>query len=127
MDGGAEVVTVAVLDVGKSNVKLSACTATGRVVGILSTPNPVCPSRITPLRRWSFLRVPSFAGLVAALRPGQATLADPEPYSVAAGAALLCRASPEPVPLSLIPVPPLSLPGLSSNSALWRRLTGDSA
>ncbi|MFM7445471.1 MAG: hypothetical protein ACKO2N_16445, partial [Tabrizicola sp.] len=37
MDGAA----VAVLDVGKSNVKLSACTAAGHVVETLSTPNPV--------------------------------------------------------------------------------------
>jgi sugar (pentulose or hexulose) kinase len=34
---------IAVLDVGKSNVKLSACTADGDVVETLSTPNPVLP------------------------------------------------------------------------------------
>lgn len=39
MDGA----TVAVLDVGKSNVKLSACTGRGHVVETLSTPNPVRP------------------------------------------------------------------------------------
>ena len=44
MDGdGAGGATVAVLDVGKSNVKLSACTADGHVVETLSTPNPVLP------------------------------------------------------------------------------------
>ena len=37
------VATVAVLDVGKSNVKLSACTAEGAVVETLSTPNPLRP------------------------------------------------------------------------------------
>lgn len=39
MDGA----TVAVLDVGKSNVKLSACTGRGHVVETLSTPNTVRP------------------------------------------------------------------------------------
>ena len=44
MDGdGAGGATVAVLDVGKSNVKLSACTADGHVVETLSTPNRVLP------------------------------------------------------------------------------------
>lgn len=42
---GAEVggATVAVLDVGKSNVKLSACTADGHVVETLALPNAVLP------------------------------------------------------------------------------------
>ena len=35
--------SIAVLDVGKSNVKLSACDALGQVVETLSTPNPVLP------------------------------------------------------------------------------------
>lgn len=35
--------TVAVLDVGKSNVKLSACTADGQVIETLSLPNAVLP------------------------------------------------------------------------------------
>lgn len=35
--------SIAVLDVGKSNVKLSACDADGHVVETLSTPNPVLP------------------------------------------------------------------------------------
>lgn len=35
--------TVAVLDVGKSNVKLSACTADGRVLETLTLPNAVLP------------------------------------------------------------------------------------
>lgn len=39
----AGVGSIAVLDVGKSNVKLSACDADGHVVETLSTPNPVLP------------------------------------------------------------------------------------
>lgn len=35
--------SIAVLDVGKSNVKLSACDAGGHVVETLTTPNPVLP------------------------------------------------------------------------------------
>lgn len=35
--------TIAVLDVGKSNIKLSACTAEGEVLETLSTQNPVLP------------------------------------------------------------------------------------
>jgi sugar (pentulose or hexulose) kinase len=35
--------SIAVLDVGKSNVKLSACDVDGHVVETLSTPNPVLP------------------------------------------------------------------------------------
>lgn len=35
--------SIAVLDVGKSNVKLSACDIDGHVVEVLSTPNPVLP------------------------------------------------------------------------------------
>jgi len=35
--------TVAVLDVGKSNVKLSACTAEGHVAETLTLPNTVLP------------------------------------------------------------------------------------
>ena len=35
--------TIAVLDIGKSNIKLSACTAAGDVLETLSTPNPVLP------------------------------------------------------------------------------------
>ena len=73
----------------------------------------------------SFLRDPAFAGLVAALRPGRATLTDPESYGIAAGAALLCRADPAPVPLALDPVPPLALPGLADYAARWRALAGE--
>ncbi|MGA0715231.1 MAG: hypothetical protein ACO3OO_08190, partial [Gemmobacter sp.] len=45
--------TIAVLDVGKSNVKLSACDAAGRVCETLATPNPSRPGppwRHTDLR-----------------------------------------------------------------------------
>jgi sugar (pentulose or hexulose) kinase len=90
-----------------------------------------CAETLAPDRPWvlsgSFLRDPAFAGLVAALRPGRATLVDPEPYGIAAGAALLCRDEPAPVPLALSPVPPLALPGLASYAARWRALTGDPA
>jgi hypothetical protein len=40
---GMDQASVAVLDVGKSNVKLSACTAEGHVVETLALPNPVLP------------------------------------------------------------------------------------
>ncbi|MFM7443092.1 MAG: hypothetical protein ACKO2N_04135, partial [Tabrizicola sp.] len=90
-----------------------------------------CADTLAPDRPWvlsgSFLRDPAFAGLVAALRPGRATLADPEPYGIAAGAALLCREDEARVPLSLTPVTPLALPGLAPYAARWRALTGDTA
>ncbi|MFM7334168.1 MAG: FGGY family carbohydrate kinase [Tabrizicola sp.] len=90
-----------------------------------------CAGTLAPDRPWvlsgSFLRDPAFAGLVAALRPGRATLADPEPYGIAAGAALLCREDEARVPLSLTPVTPLALPGLAPYAARWRALTGDTA
>jgi hypothetical protein len=90
-----------------------------------------CANILAPDRPWvlsgSFLRDPAFAGLVAALRPGRETLTDPEPYGIAAGAALLCRKDDAPVPLSLNPVTPLAPPGLAAYAARWRALTGDPA
>lgn len=88
-----------------------------------------CGNTLAPDRPWvldgSFLRDPAFAGLVAALRPGQSTLETPESYGIAAGAALLCRRSPGPVPLNLSRPAPLALPGLTDYAARWRALTGE--
>lgn len=88
-----------------------------------------CADTLAADRPWvlsgSFLRDPVFAGLVAALRPGLETLTDPESYGIAAGAALLCRPDPAPVPLALDPVPPLALPGLATCAARWRALAGE--
>ena len=88
-----------------------------------------CGNTLAPDRPWvldgSFLRDPAFAGLVAALRPGQSTLETPESYGIAAGAALLCRRSLGPVPLNLSRPAPLALPGLTDYAARWRALTGE--
>lgn len=88
-----------------------------------------CGGVLAPDRTWvldgSFLRDPVFAGLVAALRPAQATLTDPESYGIAAGAALLCRSTPGAVPRPLERAQPLALPGLTEYAARWRALTGE--
>ena len=36
---------IAVLDIGKSNIKLSVCTYLGKVVETLSTPNDTCDAK----------------------------------------------------------------------------------
>lgn len=86
-----------------------------------------CGSMLDPARPWvldgSFLREPAFAGLVAALRPGQKTLVAPESYGIAAGAALLCR-PPGINPLDLTEARPLALPNLNAYAARWRALAG---
>jgi sugar (pentulose or hexulose) kinase len=86
-----------------------------------------CGSMLDPTRPWvldgSFLRDPTFAGLVAALRPGQKTLTAPESYGIAAGAALLCR-PPGILPLDLTEARPLALPNLNTYAARWRALAG---
>lgn len=86
-----------------------------------------CGSMLDPARPWvldgSFLRDPAFAGLVAALRPGQKTLVAPESYGIAAGAALLCR-PPGIVPLDLTDARPFALPNLNAYAARWRALAG---
>ncbi len=87
-----------------------------------------CGSMLDAVRPWvldgSFLRDPAFAGLVAALRPGQTTSTAPESYGIASGAALLCRPSGI-VPLELTPAQPLNFPGLAPYAARWRALAGD--
>jgi sugar (pentulose or hexulose) kinase len=86
-----------------------------------------CGSTLDAARPWvldgSFLRDPAFAGLVAALRPGQKTSVAPESYGIASGAALLCRL-PGIVPLDLTEARPLVLPGLTDYAARWRALAG---
>lgn len=87
-----------------------------------------CGNSLDPDRPWvldgSFLRDPAFPGLVAALRPGLATLTAPETYGIAAGAALLC--GPRTVtPIDLTPAKPLALPGLAQYATRWRKLAGD--
>jgi sugar (pentulose or hexulose) kinase len=90
-----------------------------------------CGHALAPDRTWvldgSFLRDPAFAGIIAALRPGRRVLTDAEPYGIAAGAALLCRADPAPLAPALTEVPPLPLPGLADYAARWRALTGETA
>jgi sugar (pentulose or hexulose) kinase len=72
----------------------------------------------------SFLSEPLFAPLVAALRPGRETWASPEPYGVAAGAALiaghLSRDGPAEVPLRA--VRPAVVPGLQDHARRWTGL-----
>lgn len=86
-----------------------------------------CGFMLDPARPWvldgTFLRDPAFAGLVAALRPGQKTLVAPESYGIAAGAALLCR-PPGLVPLDLTEAQPLALPNLNAYAERWRALAG---
>jgi sugar (pentulose or hexulose) kinase len=86
-----------------------------------------CADMLDPARPWvldgSFLRDPAFAGLVAALRPGQKTLTAPESYGIAAGAALLCRPQGI-IPLDLTEARPLDLPNLNAYGARWRALAG---
>ncbi|MDX1218846.1 carbohydrate kinase [Sinorhizobium medicae] len=59
-DSGSGAAAVAVLDVGKTNVKLSAFTADGAAVETLSVPNPVLPGPpwrhhdVTALSQWVF-------------------------------------------------------------------------
>jgi sugar (pentulose or hexulose) kinase len=70
----------------------------------------------------TFLQDPTFAPLVAALRPGRATLISHEPNGVAAGAALLAghtgRAGPAAIEIAAPPpLPPL--PGLDRYAAAW--------
>lgn len=88
-----------------------------------------CGRTLAPDRPWvlegSFLRDPAFAGLVAALRPDQPTLLNPESYGIASGAALLCRPGGDAVPLDLSPAVALALPGLIPYAARWRDLTGE--
>lgn len=60
--------TVAVLDVGKSNVKLVACTPDGAAVETLSTPNPVLPGPpwrhhdLAGLSAWVFGQLAALCG-----------------------------------------------------------------
>ena len=72
----------------------------------------------------SFLSEPLFAPLVAALRPGRETLESPEPYGVAAGAALiaghLSRRGPAEVPLRA--ARPAVVPGLEDYARRWAGL-----
>ena len=86
-----------------------------------------CGAMLDADRPWvldgSFLRDPAFAGLVAALRPGQSTRIAPESYGIAAGAALLCR-TPGPLAPDLTKARPLNLPGLTQYAARWRALAG---
>lgn len=63
-----------------------------------------------------------YAGLLAALRPGQRLRASAEREGTAVGAALLWRRAERtaPVPVALRDVPPLDLPGLDAYAARWR-------
>jgi len=86
-----------------------------------------CADLVAPGRRLildgSFLRDPTFAALVAALRTGAVTLVNAEPYGVAAGAALLCAHGAPSVPLHLTaPLPLPHFPDLSRYAAQWRVL-----
>ena len=71
----------------------------------------------------SFVRDPAFATLVAALRPGQRTLVNPEGYGVAAGTALLCRQGQAKAELNLLtPAAAPDIPDLTAWAARWRTL-----
>jgi sugar (pentulose or hexulose) kinase len=84
-----------------------------------------CGATVAPDLPWvldgSWLRDPAFPGLVAALRPDRRTDISPEPYGIAAGAALLCASGQ--APLTLTPARPLAIPGLIPYAAQWRALT----
>jgi sugar (pentulose or hexulose) kinase len=64
-----------------------------------------------------------FAGLLAALLPGQTVAVSSEPQGVALGAALLWgwSARAAPAPLDLAPVPAPRLTGLAGYERRWRR------
>jgi sugar (pentulose or hexulose) kinase len=83
-----------------------------------------CGNMVAPKAPWvldgSWLSDPAFSGLVAALRPDQPTDLSPEPYGIAAGAALI--ATGRKADLTLIPARPLPLPGLADYAARWRTL-----
>ncbi|MES0863325.1 FGGY family carbohydrate kinase [Ruegeria sp. SCPT10] len=70
----------------------------------------------------TFLKDPMYAQIVAALRPGLRTEASHETHGVVAGALqLACRASGSPsTPLTLEPVVPIVLPGLTEYATQWR-------
>lgn len=70
----------------------------------------------------TFLRDPTYAGLVAALTPGRTVETCAESYGVAAGAAALaCTASGlPPAPPDLTPAAPCDLPGLDRYAEEWR-------
>jgi sugar (pentulose or hexulose) kinase len=98
-------------------------------LGILYTAllTHTCGASLAPGRRWvldgSFLKDPTFAALVAALRPGYETLISKEGYGIAAGAALLCRDEAGPAPLDLDPVAVLTgVPDLGNYATRWHRL-----
>jgi sugar (pentulose or hexulose) kinase len=84
-----------------------------------------CGTLVAPDLPWvldgSWLRDPAFPGLVAALRPGRRTDISPEPYGIAAGAAVMCGTGR--APLALTPATPLAIPGLIPYAARWRALT----
>ena len=86
-----------------------------------------CGGMLDADRPWvldgSFLRDTVFAGLVAAMRPGQSTRIAPESYGIAAGAALLCH-PPRAVAQDLTEARPLALPGLTEYAARWRAPAG---
>lgn len=63
--------TVAVLDIGKTNVKLSACLETGAVTETLATPAPVLPGP-----PWSH---PDIAALIPWVMGGLSALAGRHP------------------------------------------------
>ncbi|MFO1037357.1 MAG: FGGY family carbohydrate kinase [Geminicoccaceae bacterium] len=64
---------------------------------------------------------PSFAGLLAALRPGQEVLVEPSGAGAAVGAALLVRhGEPEAAELNLLPATPVTVPGLEAYAGAWR-------
>ena len=72
----------------------------------------------------SFLRDPSYAALVAALRPGRRTLVSADAYGTAVGAALLAdhaRRS-RPAEISLASPAALSIPALDDYRRRWREL-----
>jgi sugar (pentulose or hexulose) kinase len=83
-----------------------------------------CGNLVAPGAHWvldgSFLRDPSFARLIAALRPGARTDISAERYGVAAGAAMIATGGSAPLPLT--PARPLSIPGLGAYAERWHAL-----
>ena len=72
----------------------------------------------------SFLRDPSYAALVAALRPGRRTLVSADAYGTAVGAALLAdhAGRSRPAEISLASPAALSIPALDDYRRRWREL-----